>query len=71
MRPQGILETVLYCPDLAAAQAFYTGVLGLRGEAWLTNPTDTGSRVSLSDDQASPRAQADGQRNKAPLQGDE
>jgi len=32
MRPQsipGILETVLYCPDLAAAQAFYTGVLGL------------------------------------------
>lgn len=29
MKPQGILESVLYCPDLAAAQAFYTGVLGL------------------------------------------
>jgi catechol 2,3-dioxygenase-like lactoylglutathione lyase family enzyme len=29
MRPQGVLETVLYCPDLEAARAFYTGVLGL------------------------------------------
>ena len=29
MRPRGVLETVLYCPDLRAAQIFYTGVLGL------------------------------------------
>jgi len=29
MRPRSILETVLYCPDLDAARAFYTGVLGL------------------------------------------
>jgi catechol 2,3-dioxygenase-like lactoylglutathione lyase family enzyme len=29
MRPQSILETILYCPDLEAARAFYTGVLGL------------------------------------------
>jgi catechol 2,3-dioxygenase-like lactoylglutathione lyase family enzyme len=30
MRPRGVLETVLYCPDLDAARAFYTGVLGLQ-----------------------------------------
>ena len=29
MRPQGVLETALYCPDLAAAEAFYSTVLGL------------------------------------------
>jgi catechol 2,3-dioxygenase-like lactoylglutathione lyase family enzyme len=29
MQPRGVLETVLYCPDLRAAQEFYTGVLGL------------------------------------------
>jgi catechol 2,3-dioxygenase-like lactoylglutathione lyase family enzyme len=29
MRPTGILETVLYAHDLAAAEAFYGGVLGL------------------------------------------
>lgn len=28
-RPAGVLETVLYAPDLAAAEAFYSGVLGL------------------------------------------
>ncbi len=27
--PAAILETVLYCPDLEAGQAFYSGVLGL------------------------------------------
>lgn len=29
MTPPGILETVLYCQDLEAAEAFYTRVLGL------------------------------------------
>ena len=29
MQPSGILETVLYAPDLAAAEAFYSRVLGL------------------------------------------
>jgi catechol 2,3-dioxygenase-like lactoylglutathione lyase family enzyme len=29
MQPQGILETVLYAPDLAATEAFYSDVLGL------------------------------------------
>jgi catechol 2,3-dioxygenase-like lactoylglutathione lyase family enzyme len=29
MKPSGVLETVLYCPDLDAAREFYTGVLGL------------------------------------------
>ena len=29
MRPEAILETALYAPDLAAAKAFYGGVLGL------------------------------------------
>jgi catechol 2,3-dioxygenase-like lactoylglutathione lyase family enzyme len=29
MRPSSILETVLYASDLDAAEAFYTGVLGL------------------------------------------
>jgi catechol 2,3-dioxygenase-like lactoylglutathione lyase family enzyme len=29
MRPTGILETILYASDLDAAEAFYTGVLGL------------------------------------------
>lgn len=29
LRPAGVLETVLYAPDLAAAEAFYTDVLGL------------------------------------------
>lgn len=29
MTPSGILETVLYAEDLDAAEAFYTGVLGL------------------------------------------
>ena len=28
-RPTGILETVVYCPDLDAAREFYEGVLGL------------------------------------------
>lgn len=28
-RPAGILETVLYASDLTAAEAFYSGVLGL------------------------------------------
>jgi len=27
---EGILETVLYAPDLAEAEAFYSGVLGLK-----------------------------------------
>lgn len=29
MRPERVLETVLYAEDLAAAEAFYAGVLGL------------------------------------------
>lgn len=29
LRPAGVLETVLYASDLAAAEAFYTQVLGL------------------------------------------
>src|SRR5262245_24532071 len=29
MAPAGVLETVLYAEDLAAAEAFYRGVLGL------------------------------------------
>lgn len=29
MKPRAILETVLYVDDLAAAEAFYTGALGL------------------------------------------
>lgn len=29
MQPSGILEAALYTDDLAAAEAFYTGVLGL------------------------------------------
>ena len=29
MQPQGILETVLYAPDLAVTEAFYSDVLGL------------------------------------------
>lgn len=29
LRPAGVLETVLYAQDLAAAEAFYTHVLGL------------------------------------------
>lgn len=29
MRPERVLETILYAEDLAAAEAFYTGVLGL------------------------------------------
>lgn len=29
MRPAGILETVLYASDLAAAERFYAGILGL------------------------------------------
>lgn len=29
MRPSGILETILYAADLDAAEAFYSGVLGL------------------------------------------
>lgn len=29
MRPAAILETALYAPDLAAARAFYGGLLGL------------------------------------------
>ena len=29
MQPEGILETVLYAPDLAATEAFYSDVLGL------------------------------------------
>ncbi|MGH6814790.1 MAG: VOC family protein [Hyphomicrobiaceae bacterium] len=29
MQPEGILETILYAPDLAAARRFYRDVLGL------------------------------------------
>lgn len=29
MRPSGVLESVLYCPDLEVAEAFYRKVLGL------------------------------------------
>ena len=29
MQPEGILETVLYAPDLAATEAFYSDILGL------------------------------------------
>ena len=29
MTPEGILETVLYCPDLDAAEKFYTGLFEL------------------------------------------
>ncbi|MFM9850008.1 MAG: VOC family protein [Hyphomicrobiaceae bacterium] len=29
MQPDGILETVLYAPDLAATEAFYSDILGL------------------------------------------
>src|ERR1051325_2198567 len=29
MRPSGVLESALYCPDLEAAEAFYHNVLGL------------------------------------------
>ncbi len=29
MQPRAILETILYAPDLVAAEAFYSGVLGL------------------------------------------
>ncbi len=29
MQPEGILETVLYAPDLATTEAFYSDVLGL------------------------------------------
>ncbi len=29
LTPPGILETALYCPDLEAAESFYTDVLGL------------------------------------------
>jgi catechol 2,3-dioxygenase-like lactoylglutathione lyase family enzyme len=29
MKPQGILETALYCRDLEAASAFYANVMGL------------------------------------------
>lgn len=29
MRPQGVLETIVYCPDLAAGEAFYRDVVGL------------------------------------------
>ncbi len=36
MRPQGVLETVLYCPDLEAARDFYTGTLGLELAATMT-----------------------------------
>jgi len=30
MTPSGILETILYAPDLDAAEAFYSGILGMR-----------------------------------------
>jgi catechol 2,3-dioxygenase-like lactoylglutathione lyase family enzyme len=30
MRPTAILETILYAPDLTAAEAFYSGVLDLQ-----------------------------------------
>jgi len=36
MKPQGVLETVLYCPDLEAARDFYTGTLGLELAAAMT-----------------------------------
>jgi len=29
MQPEGILETVLYAPDLAVTEAFYSDILGL------------------------------------------
>jgi catechol 2,3-dioxygenase-like lactoylglutathione lyase family enzyme len=29
MQPEGVLETVLYAPDLAATETFYSDVLGL------------------------------------------
>lgn len=29
MQPEAILKSALYAPDLAAAEAFYTGILGL------------------------------------------
>jgi catechol 2,3-dioxygenase-like lactoylglutathione lyase family enzyme len=29
MQPQAVLETVVYCPDLAAGEAFYRDVVGL------------------------------------------
>jgi catechol 2,3-dioxygenase-like lactoylglutathione lyase family enzyme len=29
MHPQAVLETVVYCPDLAAGEAFYRDVVGL------------------------------------------
>lgn len=29
MQPQGVLETVVYCSDLAAGEAFYRDVVGL------------------------------------------
>lgn len=29
MKPRGILEAALYCPDLDQAEAFYGGILGL------------------------------------------
>ena len=29
MQPEGILETVLYAPDLAAIEAFYSDILGM------------------------------------------
>jgi catechol 2,3-dioxygenase-like lactoylglutathione lyase family enzyme len=29
MHPQGVLETIVYCPDLAAGEAFYRDVVGL------------------------------------------
>jgi catechol 2,3-dioxygenase-like lactoylglutathione lyase family enzyme len=29
MRPQGVLETIVYCADLAAGEAFYRDVVGL------------------------------------------
>lgn len=38
MKPAGSLETVLYAPDLDAAEGFYAGILGLkrvaRDSAW-------------------------------------
>jgi len=33
MKPSGILETVLYAPDLAAAEAFYRDVMGMEAFA--------------------------------------
>jgi catechol 2,3-dioxygenase-like lactoylglutathione lyase family enzyme len=29
MHPQAVLETIVYCPDLAAGEAFYRDVVGL------------------------------------------